>query len=220
MFIQAVQMWDSELKPPQWENTIAHQLYKGKNEMSKLSNYRFIHTKQEIPKAFEHIVVSKAKLKIVKGCTKFQIGAIPKHQSQEHLFTLKSVMSWYEKLKTPLILQLFDISKYFDKENLRDGMNTLYNCGIDGKLYRLIFELNKKTVLKVKTGVGLSDATQLGENLTQGSIGGALFSTVNLDYTLNLHFMKSQYGISYSQLRLPPLIFQDVISRLSRCRVC
>ena len=196
-------MWDSEVKPGQWENTIAHQLYKGKNEMCKLSNYRFIHTKEEIPKAFEHIVVSKAKPKIVQGCTKFQIGAIPKHQSQEHLFTLKSVMSWYEKLK------------YFDKENHQDGMNSLYNCGIGGKLYRPIFEVNKKTVLKVKTGVGLSDSTQLGEHITQGSIGGALFSTVNLDYTLNLHFVKSQYEISYSQLRLQPLIFQDDISRLS-----
>ena len=183
--------------------------------MSKLSNHRFIHTKEEVPKAFEHIVVSKAKPKIVQGCTKFQIGAIPKHQSQEHLFTLKSVMSWYEKLKTPLILQLFDISKYFDKENLQDGLNTLYNCGINGKLYRIIYELNRKTILKVKTGVGLSESVELGENITQGSIGGALFSTVNLDYTLDLHFKKSQYEISYSQVRLQPLIFQDDISRVT-----
>ena len=207
--------WDMEAKPTQWENTIAHQLYKGKGEKCKLSNHRFIHTKEETPKAFEHIVVSKAKQKIISGCSKYQIGAIPKHQSQEHLFTLKSIMGWYEKLKTPLILQLYDISKFFDRENLQDGMNTLYNCDIKGKLYRLIYELNKKTVLKVKTGVGLSESTELGENITQGSIGGALFSTVNLDYTVNNHFKKSQYEISYSQIRLQPLIFQDDISRLS-----
>ena len=84
-------------------------------------------------------------------------------------------MSWYEQLKTPLILQLYDISKFFDKENLQDGLNTLYNCGINGKLYRLIYELNRKTILKVKTCVGLSDPVKLGENITQGSIGGALF---------------------------------------------
>jgi hypothetical protein len=76
-------------------------LFKGAGKKSNLSNYRFIHTKDENPKAFEHIVISKAKAKIVKGCSKFQIGAIPNHQSQEHLFTLKSVMYWYEKLKFP-----------------------------------------------------------------------------------------------------------------------
>ena len=77
-----------------------------------------------------------------------------------------------------------------DRENLQDGMNTLDNCGIHGKLYRLIYKLNRKTVLKVKTGVGLSESTELGENITQGSIGGALMITFNLDYIVNNHFQK------------------------------
>ena len=94
--------WETETKPWQWENIIAHQLFKGVGEKSKLNNHRFIHTKQENPKAFEHIIINKAKQKIVEGCSKYQIGAIPKHQSQEHLFTLKSVMIWYEMLKMSL----------------------------------------------------------------------------------------------------------------------
>ena len=108
-------MWDTEEKPAQWESTIAHQLFKGKGLKSKLENYRFIHTKDENPKAFEHIVISKAKPKIIEGCSKFQIGAIPKHQSQEHLFSLKSIMIWYEKLDIPSIFQLYDISKFLTR---------------------------------------------------------------------------------------------------------
>ena len=104
-------VWDLEEKPTQWESTIAHQLFKGKGLKSCLSNYRFIHTNYENPKAFEHIVISKAKPKIIEGCPKFQIGAIPKPQSQEYLFTLKSIMACYEKLNIPIIVQLFDISK-------------------------------------------------------------------------------------------------------------
>ena len=207
-------VWENETKPRQWDNTVAHQLYKGVGVKSNLSHYRFIHTKNENPKAFEHIVISKAKPKIVDGCTKFQIGAIPKHQSQEHLFTLKSVMAWYEKLKIPFIVQLYDISKFVDRENLKDGLNALYNCGVNGKLYRLIYELNRKTCLKVKTGVGMSDSTVLGENITQGSIGGALISTVNLDYTVNLHFKKSEHEISYGDTKLQPIIFQDDLFRM------
>ena len=88
-------------------------------------------------------------------------------------------------------------------------------CGITGKLYRLLFEMNKKTVLRVKTGVGLSKSVELGENITQGSIGGALMSTVNLDYSVNHHFKESQHEISYCDVRLQPLIFQDDLSRLS-----
>ena len=89
-------------------------------------------------------------------------------------------------------------------------MNTLYNYGIKGKLYRLIYELNRKTLLKVKTGVGLSEPAELVENITQGSVGGALYSTVNLDYSMNNHFKSSIYEVSYSHLRLHPLFFKMI----------
>ena len=55
------------------------------------------------------------------------------------------------------------------------------------------------------------------ENITQGSVGGALISTATLDYTVNNFFKTSQYEISYSHVRLQPLIFQDDIARLSSC---
>ena len=212
-------IWDNETKPKQWEKTVAHQLYKGKGKQNEFSNQRFIHTKDQNPKAFEHIIMSKAKPKIIEGCSKFQIGALPKHRSQEHLFTLKSVIGYYASIAKPLILQLFDISKFFDREMLKDGMDSLYNCGIQGKLYRLIFEMNRSTMLSIKTGCGTTQPVQIGANIAQGSIGGALISSVNLDRTMNQFFSKSEHEISYFDLRLQPTIFQDDISRLSSSRV-
>ena len=136
--------------------TVAHHLYKGKCKMTEFSNQRFIHTKDQNQKAFEHVIMDKAKPKIIEGCTKYQIGALPKHRSQEHLFTLKSVIDWYDYMGKPLVLQLFDISKFFDREMLKDGMDALYSCGIQGKLYRMIFEMNRSTVLSIKTGCGIT----------------------------------------------------------------
>ena len=40
--------------------------------------------------------------------------------------------------------------KYFDKEILRDAMDTLYGAGIAGKLYRLWFMLNQDYQIRVK----------------------------------------------------------------------
>ena len=56
-------------------------------------------------------------------------------------------------------------------------------------------------------------------NIAQGSIGGALISSVNLDKTVNQHFKKSQHEISYVDLRIQTTIFQDNISRMSSSRV-
>ena len=143
------------------------QLYKGKGDKSDFGNQRFIHIKEEIPKSFEHIVVTKMKPIIIKYVSKYQIGAIPGHQASEHLFTLKSVISLYISLGIPSILFCYDIAKYFDSESLRDAMNALYEYGIKGKLYRLIFELNKNNTIKIQTSVGLTEIIECGENVSQ-----------------------------------------------------
>jgi len=118
-------------------HTVLIQLYKGKGDKSDLNNHRNIHTKNYLPKAFESIIVEKSKNKITSKCSKFQIGALPGHRAQEHLFVLKSTINLFSYLKKSLIFQCWDISKYFDKENLKDAMDALYQSGIVGKLYRL-----------------------------------------------------------------------------------
>ena len=51
------QVWEEEVKPQQWRNTVIIQLYKGKGEAFDFNNQRNIHTKEDTPKLFEGIVV-------------------------------------------------------------------------------------------------------------------------------------------------------------------
>ena len=165
----------------------------------------------EYPKFFEGIVVDKSKDKIIKKCSKFQIGGIPGHRPQEHLFTAKSIISLYSFLKIPLFLQVWDVSKYFDKEILRDAMDTLYSACIVGKLYRLWFLL-KKNKIRVKTGFGMTESAATRENVGQGSIGGGLISALNLDKTMSAYFSGSDNEISYGPARLCSVLYQDWFS--------
>ena len=147
--------------------------------------------------------------------TKFQIGTKPGHRAQEHLFVLKRIIALYMQYDQAVILQLWDISKFFDRENLRDAMDALYNRGIKGKLYRLLYELNKNTVVRVKTAVGVSEEKDTGEGLGQGTNEGALISASSIDFTVDEHFQDSPYEISYNELPLQPLLFQDDVARMS-----
>ena len=160
-FIEAVfdlfsRIWKEETTPSEWEYTTLIQIYKGKGLKEMLENNRFIHTKEWMPKLFEYITVSKMKPQILSKISKYQIGGKPGHRPQEHLFVLKSVIALYQMMDIPLFLQFWDISKFFDKESLRDCLNSLYRAGIGGKLYRLWYEFNCKSVLKVITGCGES----------------------------------------------------------------
>ena len=57
---------------------------------------------------------------------------------------------------------------------LKDGVGSIYESGVTGKLYQLIYELNKETQISVKSAFGKSEKMCIKENITQGSIGSGL----------------------------------------------
>jgi hypothetical protein len=147
--------------------------------------------------------------------TKFQLGTKPGHRAQEHLFVMRSVIALYNLCGKALIVQLYEISKFFDREMLRDCMDSLYSNGIRGKLYRLIYEMNKETRIKVRTAVGVSKEENTGEGVGQGTLDGAIISACSIDYSVNEFFSRSCYEISYEGLNLQPFLYQDDNFRMS-----
>ena len=174
-----------------------------------------IYTKIEARKVFGDIVTDELKLKIENSVSKFQIGAMVCHRPQEHIFTIKSIISLYKMMGKGIILCLYDISKFFDRENLRDCMNELYKLNVKGKLYRLIFNLNKSTEICVKTSVGKTNSADVGEGLGQGTNEGAIVSSVSLAGGLDEKFKDSNDEVKYLDLPMAPIIFQDDIGRLA-----
>ena len=87
-------VWNSEDKPDQWRRTTIIQLHK-KNSKDDLENYRNIHTKNDVPKLFGFMVTRLAKIPIIQNMSRYQIGTVPGHRSEEHLFVMKMVISLY-----------------------------------------------------------------------------------------------------------------------------
>ena len=87
-------------------------------------------------------------------------------------------------------------------------MDTLYNNGIRGKLYRLLYEMNKETRIKVRTSVGTTSGENTGEGVGQGTLDGAIISACSIDNTVDNFFSKSSYEISYGEIN------QDDIFRM------
>jgi hypothetical protein len=94
-------------------------------------------------------------------------------------------------------------------------MNELYKSKVQGKLYRLLYEMNKNTKISVQTPVGLTDECDTGEGVGQGTLEGAIVSAVNLDSGVNDFFHDSEYEVNYGGVDLQPLLFQDDVARLS-----
>ena len=112
-----------------------------------MGNWRNIHLKEELPKMFGYVLVSKIKEKIMRNMSPFQIGAKKGHRAQEHIFVIKSMMNLYEMREKLLLIQLYDVAKFFDKEHLTDVISEVYQLGIRDKEYRLLFNTNEKRII-------------------------------------------------------------------------
>ena len=59
------------------------------------------------------------------------------------MFVLKSVIAKFQRDGKGLILSSFDLRKFFDFEDIFDILEELSLSQIKGKIYRLIFHMNK-----------------------------------------------------------------------------
>ena len=105
--------------------------------------------------------------------------------------------------------QLVDLAKFIDSEWLVDIMSEMYRGKIRGKPYRLIYEMNKRTNITVRTSVGDSKSIETKENMAQGSIEAAILSSSNLSQGVEDFFQTSEYELSYGPLKLLPQSWQD-----------
>jgi hypothetical protein len=182
---------------------------KGKKEI--LSDNRFIHSKTWMPRLAEALVVEEGMKKpLVENSTIYQIGGQSKHRPEELIFSMKSVFAKERKEKNPIIIQCWDISKFFDKEMIEDALLTCYKRDVNPKAVRLWAKLNENTKIKVKTGVGESESVDVGAVVGQGTIGGALVSQAVLDEGVKDHFIPGgEDELNYGKAKMGPCMFQD-----------
>ena len=212
IFKVCLRMFKEENFPLQFKDTVLHMIYKGKGRREILSNNRFIHCKSWFARCAEALVVEEGlKDPLIDNSSIYQIGGQPGHRPEELVFVLKSIVARYLSQGKIIIIQCYDIQKYFDKEMIEDGILTCIKRGADPKAIRLWYKLNEDTKIKVKIpGTGLSNPGEVGAVVGQGTIGGALISQAVLDDAVMQHFTPGgQNQLQYGSVPLAPLMFQD-----------
>ena len=215
IFLYMRRLIRTEELPRNFARTLLSQIWKKKGSPLDLNNMRFIHMKHRHPRLLENLVTEHMKDNIVKATPHFQLGGMPGASSVEHLVVLKTWMKMLEQTSGKGIFQVWDMSKFFDKESLLDCLTTLRTkAKIDNKSYRLWFMLNENAQISVNTSVGESESTRIPNTIGQGSVGAALVSSLNIGSALDEVF-KDIVTTHIGTLGLNSLIFQDDISKLN-----
>ena len=100
---------------------------------------------------------------------------------------------------------------------IEDGILTCFKRGINPKAARCWYKLNEGTKIKVRTGVGMSEATDVGAVVGQGTIGGALVSQAVLDEGIKEQFSPgAEEEMIYGEVPMGPCMLQDDLIHCSR----
>ena len=88
--------------------------------------------------------------------------------------------------------------------------------GADPKAVHLWYKLNQHTKIRVNTGSGISNYTEVGAVLGKGNLGGALVSQAVLDEGVMAHFPPGgPLQLEYGSVPMAPVMFQDDLANCS-----
>ena len=157
----------------------------------------------------------------------FKSETIPNQCRETILVNIDKGKKDKEKLENKRGISLSNsISKVFEKIIVRrvhkiswkDAvLYTLWNRGIKGKIWRVIYELKSNQKIKIKTKFGLTDEVVVNDSLRQGKpLSGPEFACFIDD--LNCQLLAKDLGTRYLYLTIASLLFMDDISAIAESK--
>ena len=182
VYLLLKRLYENEECPEEFLKTKLQALYK-KGPRSELGNYRFLHLKTCLAKVYETLIMKKVKADIWRAYPESQIGGAPNSRTDEHLYTIMTLMRRCEVQgegnPQGAILIYKDVKKAFDKISVKQTMYAAARAGIKGKNLRVLGQLNERTTFTV---VGDSDNVEFEKEFVSSQ--GTVFTCTSCSKTM------------------------------------
>ena len=134
---------DTGFFPEQWSIGCIHPIYKNKGERADPQNYRPITILSCLGKLFTSILNSRLNQFLEEGLTlsENQAGFRKQYSTLDHIFTLHSLNEILKSRKQKLFCCFVDFSSAFDSVWRAGLWHKLLQNGIDGKVFKVIFNM-------------------------------------------------------------------------------
>ena len=113
------------------------------------------------------------------------------------------------KNKQKIYVTFYDVSKAYDRADVEDMLVTAWECGLKGKLWRLMVALNTNLTAKIKTRHGLTEEIRRIAGGKQGGKNfGFLFAKM-MDVLAEEMLKDEAIGVKLDELRIAVLEWVD-----------
>ena len=195
--------------PEKWQNVMITMIYKNKGSRLDLEKYRGIFLTVIVSKVFERMIKNRIKSSLDK-ISPFQAGSKDGKGPPDNLFILRSCIDHYKYMNKPIYITTYDFRQAFDSLWIQDCILALQRLGVENYLLQLIYELNKKTIVQVKTPYGLTEPSEITDVVKQGGIlGSSICSTTTAE------FCEVNKGVTIGDLHVATLAYVDDLISLN-----
>ena len=205
--------WLHEELPDKLYDIHIKSMYKGKRAVSDLNNQRGVFISNSILKIYENLIYKRIHPKLEENFTEMQGGARKGRNTADPLFILRSIANYYRYIDEKLYMEFLDLIKAFDKMNLKSVLVDVWRCGIRGRVWRNMYNINKRANIAIRTPMGITDTVTIGESLKQGSVLASTLAALHTD-SVNKLFENTGLGVRYGKTMVNNLLFQDDILKV------
>ena len=130
---------------------------------------------------FRKLLRNRIKPHLEENMTQFQTGGVKGKGFVDNLFIFRGMIDHSKYLGKELWITFYDIEKCFDSLWLEDCINCLWRCGVKDDILYLVFQLNKKAMITVRTTFGNTEPFQINNIAKQDTILVPVLSNCSLD---------------------------------------
>ena len=141
-----------------------------------------------------------------------QVGGRKGKNIRNHIWIVNGIICDVisTKKKSPVDIQIFDYKQRFDSLWLEECLNDLYSAGVKDDSFQLLYNVNSKTNVSVKTPVGKTARDVIRNSVTQGDVFGPIFCSKQVDTIGQECLEQNKYIYMYKgEVEIPPLGMVD-----------
>ena len=197
-------------------------LYKGKGPKSNLINDRGIFIVTIIRSILMKLIYQDYYSQIDESMSDSQVGARKGRNIRNHIWIVNGIISdvLSSKANKPIDIGIYDYRQCFDSLWLKECLNDLYTAGLNDDKFALLYNVNSKVNIAVKTPVGKTDRQTIHNVITQGDVFGPIFCSKQVDTFGQECLEESKHTYLYrGEVDIPPLSMVDDLLCVSECGV-
>ena len=196
--------------PEQWNMMKIVVIYKNKGSKSMLKNYRGIFLALIISKMFEGLIKKRIEENL-KKINILQAGSRQNRGTPDNVFLLRCCVDHYVSNNRPLYITAYDYEQAFDSLWVEDCIVSLRDLGVSKEMLQLIYSMNKKASVVVKTPYGPTSVFTTDPIVKQGTVLGSILCSSSTGEYCGLN-----EGVDVGTMMLGSLLYVDDIIDLAR----